>query len=306
MPESIEEASFPSHGINLVQEFEQQPQGTTPLGTNVRAYEALTQRNRGGSRPGIVPYINSQVGGLSSVIQHLNLIVDPTTDALLIDDPVDGIPDPSTNNLSIRNPPPARLVRNGGSGQQPNRNKKKGPPVITSISPNTGPIAGGTNVTVTGRDLGDMSATVAFGAIPATLVSNNGTTLVVTSPNAIGSLPNQDIRVTTPKGTSAIVAADVFYYFWPMQFQFSSNGGATFPQVTPINMVGPGVFSFGGSLTIGANTQTLNFTFNTATGAIDVLWTGLGPDNEQTQGFYSGATFTNVVPPNFARLIYTP
>lgn len=35
---------------------------TTQLGVNVRAFEAMTGRGRGGSRPGIVKYIAGRVG----------------------------------------------------------------------------------------------------------------------------------------------------------------------------------------------------------------------------------------------------
>jgi hypothetical protein len=127
MPESLEEMPFPIHGISLLTEFGSQTPGTTPIGKNVRAFETLTQRNRGGSRPGLAEYINSPIDGVGGhVIQHLNVIVDPTTDAVL--DDFSGTPfvtDPSTNNLSVRNPPPARHVRPGGGAGQPNRNKKK-------------------------------------------------------------------------------------------------------------------------------------------------------------------------------------
>jgi hypothetical protein len=60
-PEVLEEAPFPSHGLNLISEHESQPPGTAVQGVNVRAYEALTQRNRGGSRPGLSRYINATV-----------------------------------------------------------------------------------------------------------------------------------------------------------------------------------------------------------------------------------------------------
>ncbi len=123
--ESLEDLPFPLRGVNLIKEFEAQPQGTTPTGVNVRAYETLTQRNRGGSRPGLTEYIESTVLGFPSLIQHLNIIVDPTTAALLNDDGNPGGPDtvndPSTSNLSQRIPTgQTRHVRKGGSGVQPN------------------------------------------------------------------------------------------------------------------------------------------------------------------------------------------
>lgn len=65
---------FPFKGIDVSQAYSRQSQGTTPVGINVRAYEALTQRMRGGSRPGLKKYISTKPGG-ASVIQDLNSIV---------------------------------------------------------------------------------------------------------------------------------------------------------------------------------------------------------------------------------------
>jgi len=46
------------------------------------------------------------------------------------------------------------------------------PPVIGTINPDKGPTAGGTPVTITGTNLG-ITATVTFGGVPATPISNN-------------------------------------------------------------------------------------------------------------------------------------
>lgn len=150
-PEVLQELLFPQNGVNLATEFELQPPGTTPTGTNVRAYEAQTQRARGGVRPGIAPYIPQQIPEGSQLIQHLNFIVDPSEAALTTGfEPLDssvpplafgfpfgpglfipftvplpqglpggGIPDPSTNNLTQRIPA-GRMVRTGGSGATQN------------------------------------------------------------------------------------------------------------------------------------------------------------------------------------------
>ncbi len=126
---------FPLKGLNVASEFELQPKGTTAVGENVRAVEHDLDRSRGASRPGLSRFINERVEekdlaavdpALSMVIQHLNIIVDPTTEALLApEDDEAGDVDPSTNNASTRNPAPARRIRRGGSGRQPNRKKKK-------------------------------------------------------------------------------------------------------------------------------------------------------------------------------------
>jgi hypothetical protein len=49
---------------------------TTPVGTNVRAFDAVLNRMRGGSRPGLVPYLPGPVGGIAGwIVQGLNQIV---------------------------------------------------------------------------------------------------------------------------------------------------------------------------------------------------------------------------------------
>lgn len=68
------ELRFPYHGIDLSQGYNFQAPGTTPTGTNVRAYEAGTARQRGGQRPGLSRYAPYPVpaGGL---IQELAVVV---------------------------------------------------------------------------------------------------------------------------------------------------------------------------------------------------------------------------------------
>ncbi len=81
------------------------------------------------------------------------------------------------------------------------------PPVVTGISPTSGPAAGGTSVTVTGTHL--TGGTVAFGPSAATGVTCGATSCTATSPAGTGTV---DVEVTTTGGTSAPTAADHFTY----------------------------------------------------------------------------------------------
>lgn len=137
------EILFPTAGLNVATEFGRQPKMTTPEGENVRAYEVLERRERGGSRPGLIKYIAQQVPGGASVIQHLTVVVDPQAPFLLADDQTDHSPfpypetlDPSTNNNAAgygdRNP--GRFVRGGGSGRPQYRHPMPPSDEITVVS----------------------------------------------------------------------------------------------------------------------------------------------------------------------------
>jgi hypothetical protein len=83
-------------------------------------------------------------------------------------------------------------------------------PTLTSISPNGGALAGGTDVTISGTGLADASA-VDFGSIPGTIVSDTPTQIVVeTKAEAAGTV---DVTVTTQSGTSNTSDNDKFTFF---------------------------------------------------------------------------------------------
>ncbi len=112
MPQSQDVPSaFPVGGVDVSCEFARQPAATTPDAVNVRSYDTLEARLRGGSRPGLSKWIDERVNG-NALIQHLTVLVDPTTLALsasLIPYTVDG----------TETGPDGKLYREGGSGSQP-------------------------------------------------------------------------------------------------------------------------------------------------------------------------------------------
>jgi hypothetical protein len=85
------------------------------------------------------------------------------------------------------------------------------PPIVTGVSPATGLAAGGTAITITGAGFtGATAVTVGGTAATAVTVVNPYTITATTPAKAAGTY---DVRVTTPKGTSAIGgAADNFVY----------------------------------------------------------------------------------------------
>ncbi|GAT62568.1 beta strand repeat-containing protein [Paludibacter jiangxiensis] len=82
-------------------------------------------------------------------------------------------------------------------------------PTVTSISPPSGPLAGGRSVTITGTNLSGATA-VKFGTSTASITSNTSTQIVATSP--AGAAGTVDITVTTAGGTSATSNSDQFTY----------------------------------------------------------------------------------------------
>jgi hypothetical protein len=85
-------------------------------------------------------------------------------------------------------------------------------PIVTAISPNAGPIAGGTVVTITGSNFtGSGSTGATFGGVAGTAYSvTNDTTAVVTSPANTAGV--DDVVVVSPNGNSATSPADQFTY----------------------------------------------------------------------------------------------
>ena len=102
-------------------------------------------------------------------------------------------------------------------------------PAVTGVSPASGPMTGGTSVTISGTDLSGATA-VMFGtqAAPSFTVNADGS-ITATAPQNVAALYSAtansgngalaasaqvDVTVTTPAGTSATSNADEFEYYW--------------------------------------------------------------------------------------------
>jgi hypothetical protein len=83
-------------------------------------------------------------------------------------------------------------------------------PAVSSVEPSSGPIAGGTQVTINGSDFTDASV-VSFGNAPVTTftVESEGRITATSPPGAPGAA---DVAVTTPLGLSPSTSADRFQY----------------------------------------------------------------------------------------------
>jgi hypothetical protein len=149
-------------------------------------------------------------------------------------------------------------------------------PVVTSLSPTTGPIAGGTVVTITGTGFTGATS-VTFGGTPAAVTAVTATTITVTAPaHTAGTV---DVLVTTPSGTSANTAADNFIYTsGPTVTSISPKAGpvegGTLVTITGSGFTGATSVTFGGT---SVTPTVVNDTTITATsparaaGTVDVL-----------------------------------
>lgn len=76
---------FPMGGIDLSLGYNAQRPGTTPRGINVRTFDSGTNRARGGSRPGLTPFLgagSTEQVQLFNPIQSLTCIVWVSEDAI--------------------------------------------------------------------------------------------------------------------------------------------------------------------------------------------------------------------------------
>ena len=136
-------------------------------------------------------------------------------------------------------------------------------PAVTTISPSEGPVAGATQVTITGTDLADGSATptVQFGSGTAGVVSFTATSVVADSPPGDGTV---EVTVTTDGGTSSPTPGDLFTYTGlPSVSNVSPGGGplagGTLVTLTGVNFTSGATVSFGGvpatPVTFGSDTS---------------------------------------------------
>lgn len=100
----------------------------------------------------------------------------------------------------------------------------QGPPVtivtLNEITPNTGPVAGGTGVTLSGAELTGATS-ITFGGVSATNVNviNATSVTAVTPANPIGSV---DVTITTPNGSATLPSA---YTYQANTIGQSTGGG---------------------------------------------------------------------------------
>jgi photosystem II stability/assembly factor-like uncharacterized protein len=169
------------------------------------------------------------------------------------------------------------------------------PPTVTSINPNSGPIGGGTSVTLTGTNFtGATGVTIGGAAATSVSVINSTTLTCVTPPGAAGA---RSVLVTTQGGTNA--ANTLFTYVVPAPTVGAvspASGtmlGGTSVTISGTNLAGATSVTIGG--VAATNVTVVDATTITATtpahaaGVVSVLVTTPGGTNEANTLFtYTG------------------
>jgi hypothetical protein len=150
-------------------------------------------------------------------------------------------------------------------------------PAVSGVSPSSGPLGGGTSVTITGSNLNGATA-VTFGGTAATSFTViSATQITATAP--AGSAGTVDVRVSTPYGQSAVVTADQFTYVaaptvTAINPTSGSTAGGTSVTITGTNFTGLVSVSFGGvaatSLTVNSSTQITATAPASGPGLVDI------------------------------------
>jgi hypothetical protein len=177
-------------------------------------------------------------------------------------------------------------------------------PIVTSVAPSAGPLAGGTSVIITGTNLSGATE-VDFAGNPASFVVNSGTKITATSPAGSGLV---DVTVTTPGGTSATGAGDQFSYVAaPTVSSVAPNdgplAGGISVTINGANLTGATAVSFGGnsaSFIINSGTR-ITASSPSGFGLVDVTVTtagGTSATSAADQFTYTASPIVSSVSPN--------
>ncbi len=136
------------------------------------------------------------------------------------------------------------------------------PPAVTSISPASGPLAGGTSVTITGTGFSGVTG-AKFGSTAASSFIVNSATLITATSPMVGSAGTVDITITSSGGTSAIVTGDQFTYITSPVVTSISPASGPLAGGTSVTITGTG-FSGATGVKFGS-TAASSFIVNSAT-----------------------------------------
>jgi hypothetical protein len=140
-------------------------------------------------------------------------------------------------------------------------------PTITTVTPTTGPMAGGTTITVTGTNF-TPTTTVTVGGISATsVVVSNATTLTALTPAYVSGSLTKDITINNGNSNATLSSSFTYIAPAPTLISIAPTSGPT-SGGTSITLTGT-AFTPGTTVTIGGvaatNVNVVNATTLTAT-----------------------------------------
>jgi hypothetical protein len=256
----------------------------------------------------ISPTAGPPTGGTTVTITGTNFTMTSTVDFGTI--PATNVQFVTSNELTAVSPAGSGVVdvlvtTSGGTSAPSPADMFSYKPTVTSVSPRSGPVTGGTEVAITGTNLSDVTA-VDFGSTPAAAFSSQSDTLLLAISPAAASAGVVDVTVTTGGGTSATSTADQFLFgaavgavaprVTSISPAFGSPGGGTLVTITGIgyDQTNPALVFFGTlaatSVTV-INTTTIAATSPAGTGTVDVTVTTFGG----TSAITPADTFTYTV-----------
>jgi hypothetical protein len=171
------------------------------------------------------------------------------------------------------------------------------PPVITSVSPASGPATGGTTVVIKGSSFTGATAVSIGAGTTASFTVIDDSTISAVTPNVLGAngqpeFGTVDVHVTTPGGTSAITSFDQFTYLAPAGTPTPTSS----PTSTPLPSPPPTLSGFTPpSGPVGA-LITLSGTNLTTGGGATVLFTGCSAASAVPAAPQADGTLTLTVP----------
>ncbi|WP_353063325.1 IPT/TIG domain-containing protein [Tunturibacter psychrotolerans] len=198
----------------------------------------------------------------------------------------------------------ATVTVNGQSGNLASAFTYIVEPTVSSVSPNSGPVAGGTSVTITGTNFAS-GATVTFGSTAATAVTVvNSTTITATTPAGSAGATTVTVAVN---GQSGSLASAFTYIGQPTLTSVSPNNGpasgGTAVTLTGTNFAAGATVKFGStaatSVTVVSSTSITAATPAGSVGAVTVTVTNSGG---QTGSLTNGYTYNASVPISFTQV----
>ena len=161
------------------------------------------------------------------------------------------------------------------------------PPAVTGITPSSGTEVGGTVVQISGSGFSGVSA-IYFGTAEATKFSvESPGSITAVAPPGTGAV---DVTVTTPAGTSATGAADIFTYSPLVTLSSSPNPSVRGQKVTftaKVTPIAPGAPTPLGTIAFVEGTTTLGVV-NLNKGTATFNTTALGAGKHPVVARYSG------------------